>query len=249
MIIEGLLRVNGEVASIGQKIDPEADRVTVGAKAIPSPKQPELTYLVNKPKGYICSNRDPYNAKTVFDLLPMGLSMRNLFCAGRLDKESEGMAILTNNGSLVQRLTHPSKRVVKRYQVILDRPLSPSTASRLLKGIYDQGEYLKVEKVIPNRRGARIRLQRGASPLPRKKKRDSPSHEGGRLQGKAPLSISNWRPQINRPGQWEMPSPEPEGDRPAHGTSLKSLLPTLRPRCWALGTAERDWALGHLKLA
>ncbi len=153
MIIEGLLRVNGEVASIGQKIDPEADRVTVGAKAIPSPKQPELTYLVNKPKGYICSNRDPYNAKTVFDLLPMGLSMRNLFCAGRLDKESEGMAILTNNGSLVQRLTHPSKRVVKRYQVILDRPLSPSTASRLLKGIYDQGEYLKVEKVIPNRRG------------------------------------------------------------------------------------------------
>ena len=159
MIVEGKLRVNGEVASLGQKIDPAKDRVTVGAKAIPRPRQSVLTYLVNKPKGYICSTSDPHNEDTVFSLLPKGVSKRIQFCAGRLDKDSEGMAILTNDGSLVQRLTHPSQRVVKKYHVLLDKPLAHSSASCLLKGIYDQGEHLKVDKVLSNRRGP----QSGAS--------------------------------------------------------------------------------------
>ena len=153
MISEGLLRVNGEVALVGQKVNPEKDQVTIGTRIIPSSKHSTLAYLVNKPKGYICSMSDPYNEDTVFSLLPKSVSNQIRFCAGRLDKDSEGMVILTNDGSLVQCLTHPSQRVVKKYRVLLDKPFSDSSLPFLLKGIHDQGEHLKLDKVLSEKRG------------------------------------------------------------------------------------------------
>ena len=111
----------------------------------------KLVLAVHKPRGLLCSNADPHHEKTVFDLVPASLDAGRLFCAGRLDKESEGLLILTNDGALAQKLTHPSHRVVKRYRVTLDKPFDEKHIKNLLEGITWEGERLKVEKVIPDR--------------------------------------------------------------------------------------------------
>ena len=76
-------------------------------------KMPKITLMVNKPKGYMCSNEDENADRLIFDLLESKYRSVRLFCAGRLDVDSEGMVILTNDGTLAHRLTHPSKMVEK----------------------------------------------------------------------------------------------------------------------------------------
>jgi 23S rRNA pseudouridine2605 synthase len=108
--------------------------------------QPKITVAVHKPRGLICSNDDPHHAETVFTLLPPKLAKLRFFCAGRLDKDSEGLVILTTDGELAQRLTHPSNEVTKRYLVILERGFPREKIPRLLNGIIaEDGERLKVE--------------------------------------------------------------------------------------------------------
>jgi 23S rRNA pseudouridine2605 synthase len=146
MIAQGEVWVNGKVAVLGQKIDPAVDRVTAGGKVVRSTAQPKITVAVNKPRGLVCSNDDPHNPDTVFDLLPRQFGKFRFFCAGRLDKESEGLVILTTDGDLANRLMHPSNVVVKRYFVSLKRPYPASRLHRLLAGVIIEGEKLKVER-------------------------------------------------------------------------------------------------------
>jgi 23S rRNA pseudouridine2605 synthase len=94
----------------------------------------------------VCSNDDPHNDETIFDLLPRELAPLRFFCAGRLDKDSEGLVIITTDGDLANRLMHPSNIVVKRYHVILKQPFSQSRLPSLIKGIMYEGERLKVER-------------------------------------------------------------------------------------------------------
>ena len=108
---------------------------------------------MNKPKGCICSNGDPFNAPTVFDILPEPFSSMKLFCCGRLDKNSRGLLILTNDGDLANRITHPSGGVVKRYRVLLNRPLDSKVIPALLRGVVCDGEKLRALKVIPDPSG------------------------------------------------------------------------------------------------
>lgn len=124
-ILEGAVTVNGELASIGQDVDPERDRVEVDGVAARGVVSEKTTLAMNKPKGYLCSNSDPFDAKTVFDLLPPPFDKMKLFCCGRLDKNSQGLLILTNDGELANRITHPSSGIIKRYRVLLNRPLDP----------------------------------------------------------------------------------------------------------------------------
>lgn len=147
LIAQGEVLVNGRPAELGQKIDPAADKVTVeGRQVRAAAVQPKITVAVHKPRGLICSNDDPHNPDTVFALLPPKLARHRFFCAGRLDKDSEGLVILTTDGDLAQRLTHPSQQVTKRYLVVLEKGFPREKIHRLLNGIIaEDGERLKVE--------------------------------------------------------------------------------------------------------
>lgn len=147
-IRNGEVTVNGKVAEIGSKVDPDNDDVRLNGRRVRSKKIEQIVIAVNKPKGFICSNDDPHNERTVFDLLPGELSRERLFCAGRLDKDSEGLLILTNDGDLANRLMHPSNLVTKRYHVSLKQPYPKSKLYRLTKGVTFEGEKLKVEKAV-----------------------------------------------------------------------------------------------------
>jgi len=147
LIRQGEIWVNAERATLGQKIRPATDKLTVRGKPIrPSTApQPRLTLAVHKPRGLVCSNDDPHNPATIFDLLPRELAQHRFFCAGRLDKDSEGLVILTTDGALANRLMHPSNTVVKRYHVTLKQPYPADRIGQLLRGVTIEGEKLKVE--------------------------------------------------------------------------------------------------------
>ncbi|MGF1451421.1 MAG: pseudouridine synthase [Opitutales bacterium] len=163
-IAEGRVDVNGETAHLGQKIDPEHDKVYVDGRRVQyAPQKLETIVLaMNKPRGVLCTNADPHGGQTVFDLVPPEWMGGRLFCAGRLDKDSEGLVILTNNGELNQRLTHPSNGVIKRYRVRIHRTFEPEDIPKMLRGVTREGERLSARKVIPspgNNEEARHRLE------------------------------------------------------------------------------------------
>jgi 23S rRNA pseudouridine2605 synthase len=146
LIARGEVNVNAAPASLGQKIRPGVDHVTVSGKPIRTAVQPRITVAVHKPRGLLCSNDDPHHAETVFSLLPREFARFRFFCAGRLDLDSEGLVILTTDGDLAHRLMHPSNVVVKRYHVVLKRPFPASRLMQLVRGVVLEGEKLRVER-------------------------------------------------------------------------------------------------------
>ncbi len=167
LIQDGKVRVNGKTIELGSKAHP-SDAIFVNNKPLQFSQERPTTLVLNKPKGFICSNKDPYATQTVFDLLPSDLQKKRLFCAGRLDKDSEGLLILTNDGDLANQLTHPSTNIVKRYRVTLSRDLNHKDIPKMLEGIDFEGEFLKADKIIPapgekegNKRRLEVHLSHG----------------------------------------------------------------------------------------
>ena len=167
LIEDGKVRVNGKTIELGSKAHP-SDAIFVNNKPLQFSQEKPTTLVLNKPKGFICSNKDPYATQTVFDLLPNDLQKKRLFCAGRLDKDSEGLLILTNDGDLANQLTHPSTNIVKRYRVTLSRDLNHKDIPKMLEGIEFEGEFLKADKIIPapgekegNKRRLEVHLSHG----------------------------------------------------------------------------------------
>ncbi|NMA55488.1 MAG: rRNA pseudouridine synthase [Firmicutes bacterium] len=114
LIQAGRVKVNGDVVTrLGQKVDPDTDSIAVDDVLI-TRTQPKVYLMLHKPTGYITTVRDPQRRPTVMDLVSADV---RLFPIGRLDYESEGLLILTNDGDLAYRLTHPSFEVVKTYEV------------------------------------------------------------------------------------------------------------------------------------
>ncbi|HEY4248578.1 MAG TPA: pseudouridine synthase [Lacunisphaera sp.] len=146
LIVAGEVYVNGEKAGLGQKITPGTDKVSVKGKGVRAKAQPKLALVMHKPRGVVCSNSDPHAEQTIFDLLPREWARLRLFCAGRLDKESEGLVILTSDGDLAHKLMHPSNLVVKRYYVSLEESFPAGRLRQLLRGVVIEGEHLKVER-------------------------------------------------------------------------------------------------------
>ena len=167
LILEGKVRVNGKTALIGMCVDPIRDDISLVGQSIPKASAAPIVLMMHKPKGYICSHADPHHERTIYDLLPPQYAKMRLFCAGRLDKDSEGMLILSNNGQLVQRITHPSNEVIKRYKVEVHKPFDVAKIPAFLKGIEDEGERLFATAVIPATMGFKkdrtleIHLQQG----------------------------------------------------------------------------------------
>lgn len=114
------ITVNGETAQLGQQADPETDDIRVDG--VPLDREPEAVYLMlNKPRGYVTTVSDEQGRKTVMDLLT-GVHTR-IYPVGRLDRDSEGLLLLTNDGALTQRLLHPSHEVSKEYHVTVSGPV------------------------------------------------------------------------------------------------------------------------------
>ncbi|MDP2174095.1 MAG: pseudouridine synthase [Candidatus Cloacimonadaceae bacterium] len=137
LITGGKIMLNGEVCmDLSAVIDSDKDEVSFEGKPLSAKKQ--MMYLIlNKPRGYIVSRADELKRNTVYELLPD--SARNLSYAGRLDKNSEGLLMFTNDGDMINKLTHPNFKVEKVYRVDIDRKLNRSQLDQLRKGVVIEG--------------------------------------------------------------------------------------------------------------
>jgi 23S rRNA pseudouridine2605 synthase len=119
MITAGRVRLNGVVVKLGEKANPETDLIEVDGKAVAAANRPQAIYLLlNKPAGYVSTCRDSRDRQTVLDLLPKTLSRgQGIHPVGRLDFESTGALLLTNDGAMTFHITHPRHHVPKTYQV------------------------------------------------------------------------------------------------------------------------------------
>lgn len=124
LIEQGKVQVNGKQPILGAQIDPSKDTVTVNGQLLANTAAPSFTYLAfNKPVGYVCSRRQQGDNPTIYAILPK--KYHHLKPVGRLDKDSSGLLILTNDGEYAHRMTHPSFSKVKVYEVELDQNLAP----------------------------------------------------------------------------------------------------------------------------
>ncbi len=139
MIREGRITINGRVAELGDKIDPGYDAVKVDGRRVAVEKvAPRSYYLLNKPGGYVSTRDDPEGRPTVLDLLPERLR-KGLFPVGRLDFETEGLLILTDDGDLALRLTHPRYGSFKTYEVKVKGHPQDAAIQKLRSGIVLEG--------------------------------------------------------------------------------------------------------------
>jgi 23S rRNA pseudouridine2605 synthase len=130
LIKEGRVIVNGQTPLIGHDVS-EHDKVEVSGLKIKH-KVKLITILLNKPAGYVCS-RNGQGSKTIYELIPEEL--HHLKPVGRLDKDSSGLLLMTNDGHLANELTHPSHQKQKIYLVELDKQLSPEDSKKIESGI------------------------------------------------------------------------------------------------------------------
>lgn len=143
LITDGHVSVDGAIVKIlGSKIDPAKSEVTVDGKVVRLRKK--VYVALNKPRGYLCTRKDPEDRRTVLDLLPIEWS--NLFPVGRLDQESEGLLFLTNDGDFSLQLTHPRYGVRKRYLAVVEGRIDEFQLRRFTQGVEDAGELLKAER-------------------------------------------------------------------------------------------------------
>lgn len=132
LILTGVVRVNGKVLDeLPAFADPENDIITVSGRRL---KEPERVYfLVNKPKGVICTSHDPQGRPSALDLVP---TSERVFCVGRLDADTMGLLILTNDAELTNLLTHPRYKVPKTYVARVAGHVDEQAVERLRKGIW-----------------------------------------------------------------------------------------------------------------
>ena len=165
-ILAGLVKVNGKVATLGQKADPEKDKIEVEGKVIEE-RAELLYYVMQKPVGVVTSNEKGNEGKegnegregfhtTVRDLLPEKIRGK-VFPVGRLDKDSSGLLLFTNDGILAYRLTHPKFDHEKEYEVSLERPIPDGALRKLEEGLKIFGEKTKPAK-IQRLSGTRFRI-------------------------------------------------------------------------------------------
>ena len=131
LIAEGRVAVDGEIVTLGAKADPTSQIITVDGERVHS--NPTLLYLLlNKPTGYVTTVTDPQGRPTVMDLVP---ATPRVYPVGRLDRDTEGLLVLTNDGELANRLAHPSYEVEKTYVAQIRGPAKRHAVRQLLEGV------------------------------------------------------------------------------------------------------------------
>ena len=136
MVKEGRVKVNGKtVTELGFSIDEYNDSVTVDGKKVKY-KRRDYYIMLHKPKGYVCTAKDEFGRKTVFDLIDINA---RLFTVGRLDYDTEGLLLLTTNGDIAQKITHPKSKVTKTYVIKIEGEISEAELQKLRSGVLIDG--------------------------------------------------------------------------------------------------------------
>lgn len=143
MVTEGEVMINGHKAQIGEIVDPEHDKVTVGGKPTKL-ESVHLYYLLHKPRQVVSTVKDPEGRRTVSSLIPQG---SRLYPVGRLDFESEGLMLMTNDGELAYHLTHPSFEVTKVYRVLVKGVMTDKVVGYLQAGVTIEGKKTAADQV------------------------------------------------------------------------------------------------------
>jgi len=143
LIAAGRVTINGKVCTDFSAQPGDRDHVKVDRKLVHHERRLDL--MLHKPAGFVSTRNDPHARDTIFDLLPPHLP--RLFNIGRLDAQTEGLLILTNDGDLAQRLTHPRYKVEKEYEVTLDRPWDPMLTPKLLRGMTLDGQRARMDRI------------------------------------------------------------------------------------------------------
>lgn len=227
LIEAGRVRVNGRVATLGDKADPEKDRIEVDGQRLKLPQQKQLYIALHKPKGVISSLEDELDEgrPTVRDLIDVP---GHLYPVGRLDKQSTGLMLMTNDGRLAHHLTHPRYRHEKTYEVVVEGRIPPEaleqwrrgvmlderlTAPAKVRMIQQQKSFTQLEVVM--REGRKRQIRRIASML---------GHPVTRLKRVkiGPLELGDLKP-----GQWRHLRPEEVASLQA---AVRKNLPPSRSR-------------------
>ena len=163
MIAAGKVKVNGVTALIGDKVSPKHDKVTVSGKKVVSVKK-NVYIMLNKPRGFITTMNDEHDRKCVAELVK-DINTR-VYPVGRLDRESEGLLIMTNDGEFTNALTHPSKHVSKTYRVTIRPTITKEQATEFRNGIEIDGRMtapadLRVLETQENRTVVEVTIYEG----------------------------------------------------------------------------------------
>lgn len=197
LIAAGRVTVNGKTCRDFHFQPVPTDHVKVDGKLVHQRAQVYLA--LNKPSGFVCTRRDPLATDTIYDLLPRNFS--SLSYVGRLDAQSEGLLLLTNDGDLAQRLTHPRFKIEKEYEVTIDKPASHDLPRKLLGGISLDGQRaraIRVQQTSPTK--LRIVLQQGIT----RQIRRMLEHLGFRAKRLRRIRISNLRLGDMPLGHWRV---------------------------------------------
>lgn len=162
MILDGRVRLNGAIAQLGQKANPHLDKIEVDQVLITPNNRPRFIYLLlNKPAGVVSTCSDPWNRSTVLDLLPAQLNQgRGIHPVGRLDAESTGALLLTNDGDVTFHLTHPRHHIAKTYRVWVQGSPPETVLERWRQGILLSGrKTLPAEVQVIERHPAKTLLE------------------------------------------------------------------------------------------
>jgi 23S rRNA pseudouridine2605 synthase len=143
LIAAGRVVINGKVCTDFSAHPTPRDHVKVDGKPVHA--GPLLTIMLHKSAGFVSTRKDAHARDTIFDLLPRKFS--RLFNIGRLDAQTEGLILLTNDGDLAQRLTHPSYKIDKEYELTLSRPWDPALASKLFEGIFLDRKRARIQQL------------------------------------------------------------------------------------------------------
>ncbi len=176
LIEEGRVTVDGKTATLGDQADPSRQRIEVDGVPISRP-EPRFYIMLNKPRGIISTTSDPQGRKTVVDLVNLPRLRRGepprLYPVGRLDAESEGLILLTNDGTLTQRLTHPSYEHPRVYRVLVEGLPEAATLERWKRGITMEGrptafDQVTVEEELRENCWLRVTVHEGRKHLVRR---------------------------------------------------------------------------------
>ena len=136
LILDGVVKKNGKTCAIGEDVDVIADKITVDGKPVGIAKNFEY-YIMNKPKGYVCTAKDEFGRKTVMELIDINA---RLFTVGRLDYDTEGLLLLTTNGDVAQKLTHPKSEIPKTYVAKIEGGITEAELEKLRNGVIIDGK-------------------------------------------------------------------------------------------------------------
>jgi 23S rRNA pseudouridine2605 synthase len=197
IIKAGEITVNGTVVfEPGFRVSP-TDKVERAGRAVGA-ETARYYIMLNKPAGYVCSSDDPFADRKAIDLI--NIPDARLFSAGRLDKDSEGLIIFTNDGAYAEKLTHPRNGVRKTYRVISDTTLTPAMIKTAKEGVEDEGETLRALDIRNGKNAGESYLVMGEGK--KREVRRIMRALGAKVFRLTRVAVGGLRLQNLRPGEW-----------------------------------------------